>query len=132
MFQSGSLPNSWKRGVVIPIRKIGKKPHLTSGYRPICLLSVLSKSFKRIIDRRLKQTFEMKGLLSPHQIGFLSRFKSRQCLAFRCREAIETLNLDLKQIHVTDEDSNNAWWLMSKVKIDLSLLEFSKAGVSNF
>ena len=41
---SGEFPHSWKEVVITPILKKGKDRHDTAGYRPVSLLSCLSKA----------------------------------------------------------------------------------------
>jgi hypothetical protein len=47
------FPKEWKHPVVIPILKPGKDPSNLSNYRPIRLISSISKVFERIILKRL-------------------------------------------------------------------------------
>jgi hypothetical protein len=51
------FPKEWKHAVVIPIPKPGKDPSNPSDYRPISLLSFISKVFERIILNKGLNTF---------------------------------------------------------------------------
>lgn len=51
-FDAGVFPDALKRGVVQPIHKAGDKG-CVSNYRPIAILTTLSKLFERIIKNRL-------------------------------------------------------------------------------
>ncbi|CAB0034373.1 unnamed protein product [Trichogramma brassicae] len=44
---SGKIPSAWKKGVVVPILKPEKDEALAKSYRPICLLSLIGKTFEK-------------------------------------------------------------------------------------
>ena len=50
--------------------KPDKLPSLTTGYRPISLLSTIVKLFERVIEKRLPKHLEGIGFLSKYQSGF--------------------------------------------------------------
>ena len=65
-----SLPRSWK---VSTVTFLLKKPNVRgdpSNYRPISLLSSLSKLLEKFFTLRLERELEDKGLLSGNQFGF--------------------------------------------------------------
>lgn len=69
---SGSTPTNFKKAVVIPLYK-GKGSITDAGnYRPIPILSNLSKLFEYVINSRLMLHVEGKGLLIDNQHGFRS------------------------------------------------------------
>ena len=43
----------WKVGIIVPLMKPKSDPHLGKSYRPICLTSVLSKIFERVIHHQI-------------------------------------------------------------------------------
>jgi hypothetical protein len=65
----GVYPECFKQAIVIPIYKGGDRK-LLSNYRPISLLSTLSKVFEKTIGQRLRQYLEEKKFFSPGQFGF--------------------------------------------------------------
>lgn len=67
--QEGVFPTCLKKAVVVPIHKSGSKENITN-YRPISLLSSISKIFEKIINNRLVNYLENKALLSKNQFGF--------------------------------------------------------------
>lgn len=67
------FPTSWKSAKVIGIHKPGKPPSSPLSYRPISLLSSLSKVLERIILTRLKLHLELNNIIPSHQHGFRER-----------------------------------------------------------
>ncbi|XP_055633637.1 uncharacterized protein LOC129773979 [Toxorhynchites rutilus septentrionalis] len=66
----GYFPSCWKSAKVIPIRKPGKDPTSPSSYRPISLLSGLSKLFEKAIYQRLLISAEGNNILIDEQFSF--------------------------------------------------------------
>ena len=66
----GYFPSAWKRSKVVPILKPGKNPTSPSSYRPISLLSSLSKLLEKMIYTRLLDYVETNNLLLDEQFGF--------------------------------------------------------------
>jgi len=64
------FPSTWKVAKVVPIRKPGKDPTSPSSYRPISLLSSLSKLFEKLILNRLLDFVEEHNVYLPEQFGF--------------------------------------------------------------
>ena len=64
------FPKCWKTAQIILIPKPGKKPELTSSYRPISLLPILSKIFEKLLLKRLKPILADQNLIPNHQFGF--------------------------------------------------------------
>ena len=67
----GKLPNEWKVARVCPVPKSGKSSD-PNNYRPISLLSILSKLLEKHIRNILVKHFEDKHPLSAQQWGFTS------------------------------------------------------------
>ncbi|GFV59395.1 probable RNA-directed DNA polymerase from transposon X-element [Trichonephila clavipes] len=70
LFKNNYFPNSWKTAVVIPILKPEKDSALPSNYRPISLLSCLSKAYEFVLLQRLNQHFTASNFIIPQQCGF--------------------------------------------------------------
>lgn len=68
--KTGTTPLKWKIGHVIPILKPQKSPEKCESYRPVCLLSCLSKLLEKIICKRLEHHVEQNDLLQQSQFGF--------------------------------------------------------------
>ena len=69
MLHTGKYPNVFKIAKVIPIFKMGDRSLLTN-YRPISLLSTLSKLFGRVIFIQLYYFFTTNKILCEQQYGF--------------------------------------------------------------
>lgn len=66
----GYFPECWKNALVIPIPKAGKDLSITSNWRPISLLSCLSKIYERVVAERLKNFANENNSIPNHQFGF--------------------------------------------------------------
>lgn len=64
------FPNNWKTAHVIPLFKKGDKS-LTSNYRPVSLLSCVSKVFEKIIFKHVYNHLRDQNLLYKYQSGFI-------------------------------------------------------------
>ena len=71
----GQTPDSWKEGDVILVLK---KPPQTdiNNYRPITLISCISKLLTKILAKRLGEAIKKEDIIGPEQNGFRS---SRTC-----------------------------------------------------
>jgi methyl coenzyme M reductase subunit D len=82
------FPTKWKHANVIAIRKPGKDLNLPSSYRPISLLSSLSKILERVILERIMKHVDSNKILPSSQYGFVSK-KSTTHQLFRIVEFIK-------------------------------------------
>ena len=65
---------------ICPLLKDGKPDDQIVSYRPIILLSNVSKLFKRIIKRTVDDYVEENNLLPSHQFGFCNRLSTPHAL----------------------------------------------------
>ena len=75
----GEFPEMMKIADVIPIYKKGNR-FKKENYRPVSLLSNLSKVFERCIYKQLSKFFE--NFLSNHQCGFRQNFSTQHSLIY--------------------------------------------------
>lgn len=76
------FPKSWKFAEVAMLPKIGKKDKTSvRSWRPIALLSCISKGLERIIARRIAWTALTSGLLSPQHGGALPKRSAMDLVA---------------------------------------------------
>ena len=64
-----TFPSVWKQARLSPIYKKGY-PHLETGYRPVSVLSCVSKIIERHVHDTLYKFLEDNNLLSDSQFGF--------------------------------------------------------------
>ena len=69
LFRTGVQPLSWKVANVVPIHKKKSKSALKN-YRPVSLLSILSKVMESIVNKSLVKFLETHTVLSRHQFSF--------------------------------------------------------------
>ena len=69
-WRSGVVPPAWRAAEIVAIPKKGKPPTETGSYRPISLLSCISKLAERLVQHRLQYWLERAGKLNRNQAGF--------------------------------------------------------------
>ena len=85
--QLGYIPTAWKIATLCMLLKPDELPSLTTGQRPISLISSIMKLFKGVIEQRLRSHLEKIGFLNKHQSGF-RRTKSIDEHLFRLSQSI--------------------------------------------
>lgn len=78
-FRTGQQPTAWKIANVVPVYKKGSKSN-PKNYRPISLLSIISKCMETIINRSLSNFLEKNAILSSRQFGFRSNLGTADLL----------------------------------------------------
>ena len=78
-FSSGVFPNILKTAEVIPIFKSGSQLDC-SNYRPISLISVISKIFEKIMHKRINDFLNRKELIYHRQFGFRPKYSTEYAL----------------------------------------------------
>ena len=68
-FAKGRQPAIWKTAGVLPVYK-KKSKSSPSNYRPVSLLSILSKVMESIVNQCVVNFLERENVLSAHQFGF--------------------------------------------------------------
>ncbi|XP_072145070.1 uncharacterized protein [Dermacentor andersoni] len=81
VLHSGSLPDSWRHAVIVPVLKRGKPPHSPASYRPISLTSIPGKTMEAMALSRLRWIADARGALPPEQCGFRARRSTADCIA---------------------------------------------------
>ena len=69
MLTTGIFPDDFKLSKVIPLFKKSDSSLLVN-YRPISLLSTISKIFEKVIHDQLYEYFDKYNLLAEQQYGF--------------------------------------------------------------
>ncbi len=97
VFSSGQWPERWGSGIIFPLYKEGSRLE-PGNYRPITLLSCVGKLFGSILESRLSDWSETKGVIVDHQGGFRRHrgapdqiFLLREILSSRKERGLPTL-----------------------------------------
>lgn len=88
----GYYPKEWKAAKVLAIPKPNKNPSLPESYRPISLLSHISKVIEKIIERRLATEINKSNQLMNEQFGFRSKHNTEMQLARVINNVTENYN----------------------------------------
>ena len=71
------FPSSLKNAIITPVHKKGAKT-LKDNYRPVSILSNISKIYERILFKQMSAYFE--PILSKYQCGFRKGYSAQYCL----------------------------------------------------
>ena len=66
------FPDCWKVSSVVPVFKNVGERSTTKNYRPVSLLSVVSKVFEKLVNNKIVDLLEKCGIFSDFQYGFRS------------------------------------------------------------
>ena len=66
------FPDCWKVSSVVPVFKNVGERSTAKNFRPVSLLSVVSKVFEKLVNNRIADHLEKCGLFSDFQYGFRS------------------------------------------------------------
>lgn len=100
------FPKYWKLGTINPILKIGKNPAHIISYRPVMLLSNLSKLLERLMKKRIEKFVEEENIIPDNQFGFRAGLSANHALhvatslitnALNNKNPIMTLELDTEK-----------------------------------
>src|SRR5437667_8297804 len=104
--RTGVLPNRWKTAKIIPLRKHDKPNYTVSeAYRPISLLSTLSKVLEVIVAERISYLMEIHGLLPKNHFSARKRRNTTQALellqeriyeAWHHKKVLSLVSFDIK------------------------------------
>lgn len=78
---TGHFPSQWKIAKVIPLPKPGKDPARLTNYRPISLLTHLSKVVEKIVKSRILGFLQEQKILVNEQFGFREKHSTIDQLA---------------------------------------------------
>lgn len=70
ILETGLIPTTWSEGYIIPIYKGKGSTYSPENYRPITILSCLSKLFTSALNERLTKFVDTYNLLNENQCGF--------------------------------------------------------------
>lgn len=80
MYNISHFPETWKLATIMPILKPSKAANLSSSYRPISLLSCLSKVYEKALKQVLERHCEDHHVLPDDQFGFTTNRSTTQAM----------------------------------------------------
>jgi hypothetical protein len=79
---SGTVPRDFKKALVVPIHKGGGKPHHDpTSYRPVSLLTAMSKILETVVKSELEEHFALVNAIPDFQWGFCPERSTTMALA---------------------------------------------------
>ncbi len=120
----GVLPDEWKLANVVPVHKHGEKSHVEH-YRPISLLSIISKVLERCVFNNIK--YHVYEQISPYQSGFMP---GKSCIT-QLVDVLERIGRELdrvKQIDVLYLDMSKAFDKVSHATLLHRVRQFGFGG----
>ena len=90
--KESSFPDCWKVSSVVPVFKNVGERSTAKNYRPVSLLSVVSKVFEKLVNNRIVDHLEKCSLFSDFQCGFRSSRSTADLLTVVSDRIARTLN----------------------------------------
>ncbi len=90
-FVDGIFPTKWKISHIAPVFKKALK-HLKENYRPVSLLSCISKIMERVIFNTMYNFFKINGLLTERNSGFKEKDSTINQLIHLCHKIYQGLD----------------------------------------
>ena len=126
-WETGTVPQTWREAIMIPILKKGKDKKKAASYRPISLTSCVVKTLERIINLRLLHHLETEQLIVPEQAGFRRFFSTEDQVTYLSQE-IEDAFQEQKVVVAAWIDLQKAF---DKVWKDGLLVKLQRNGISS-
>ena len=76
VYSQGVVPESWNSGIIKPIYKGKGSTNNPDNFRPITILSCMSKLFTAVLNSRLSEYVHSENLIGEDQIGFRSGYST--------------------------------------------------------
>lgn len=102
----GHFPKIWRHGIVCPVPKKGKPLNLPTSYRPITLVTNISKLFEKVVFKKLKTFANEHEIIPNFQFGFMNghnttmalhSFQTDICLSAHRHEPTVAVSLDIEK-----------------------------------
>lgn len=95
----GIFPTAFKKAIIHPIHKSGDK-HSLNNYRPISILTSLSKVFEKLLNSRLLSYLNTNSLLSNQQFGFRAGISTEDAVLNLCNTVSDAMDKKQKCIAI--------------------------------
>ena len=115
LFSSGLYPDNWSEAIIQPLFKKGD-PEISDNYRGISLLSICSKLYSYILNKRLTCWIDDNNLLSETQAGFRKTYSTTDHL-FTLLALIQKQLLCHKKLYVAFIDFRKAFDSVIRTKL---------------
>ena len=89
---TGKFPEKFKEALVKPVFKNKGSPSNYSSYRPISILSAISKVFEKIVYKKVYNHLTENSLLSDKQSGYRQRHSTQQQLLYLTHNLYKSLD----------------------------------------
>ena len=93
--ESGTFPNAFKKAVVHPIYKSGNRSNVTN-YRPISVLTSLSKVLEKVLNKCLVTYLTKYKMLAGNQYGFRLGVSTEDAVLDLSKAVVDKLDKGLK------------------------------------
>ncbi len=90
-FMDGIFPSKWKISNIAPVFKKAFR-HIKENYRPVSLLSCISKIMERIVFNTMYEYFKINGLLTERNSGFKEKDSTINQLIHLCHNIYKGLD----------------------------------------
>lgn len=125
-YNIGYFPRIWKRAMVIAVPKPGTDAKFIKNYRPISMLSNISKLFEEFLSKKITEHCELKSILKKEQFGFRSKHSTNHALTILVDFVSENLNKRQGSLAVgldSEKAFDTAWieGIVFKMKIKYGL-----------
>ena len=132
IYDSGYFPTEWAKAVVVPLLKKGDITNCDN-YRGISLLSVISKIFTSILNKRLYRWAEENNKISEEQAGFRKSYSTtdhiftlytmvNSCLFGTRRSKLYVAFIDYKKAFDTVK-RETLWQILKNQKVPSKILK---------
>lgn len=113
-------PLPWKNSTIIPLPKSNKIHSNPTNYRPISLLSNISKIAEKIILNRINKHIEDNDILQPFQFGFRACHNTTQQIARKALDTIAQFKKKVTSLVLLDADKafDKVWFEGLIYKLD--------------
>ena len=121
----GYFPTKFKTAKVIPIYKKKGSRSSVENYRPISLLSCLSKVLEKIVSKRMVSFLHKKNFFSKYQFGFRKGLSTSHAISLLVNKITEAMNRKEKTLGIF-LDFSKAFDLMDH---DILLKKLNSCGI---
>ena len=125
----GNIPPAWKKSLITMILKGSKLASNPNNYRPISLISCLSKLLERIVGQRIAGYLEENNIFSSHQSGLRRHRRTTDNLAYHTQKVMEAFNKKGKKILTLSFDIQAAFDAVWHVGLIYKMLNITSPNI---